>query len=79
MASFVFQGFSVIVCVCVCDGVSGVWPQMIMLGEQSTGGGNGLPLTNMDVCSVLDSALKKIKISCTLFYNVFQAVPLSTL
>lgn len=52
MASFVFQGFSVIVCVCVCDGGSAVWPQMIMLGEQSTGGGNGLPLTNMDVCSV---------------------------
>jgi len=41
------------VSLCVCDGGSGVWPQMIMLGEQSTGGGNGLPLTNMDVCSVL--------------------------
>lgn len=45
--------------VCVCDGGSAVWPQMIMLGEQSTGGGNGLPLTNMDVCSVYVCAEEK--------------------
>lgn len=60
-----FQGFSV----CVCDGGSAVWPQMIMLGEQSTGGGNGLPLTNMDVWSVYVCTEEKKKISCTLFYN----------